>query len=56
LVTTDVYDLLLLLCARLDGKYVVFGKVLFGMDAVYKVEAEGKQSGTPKSKVVIGDS
>ena len=43
-------------CARLDGKHVVFGKVLSGMDVVYKVEAEGKQSGQPKGKVVIADS
>ncbi|RDX75779.1 Peptidyl-prolyl cis-trans isomerase CYP19-4, partial [Mucuna pruriens] len=35
----------------LDGRHV-----LSGMDVVYKVEAEGKQSGTPKSKVVIADS
>lgn len=41
---------------RLDGKHVVFGKVLSGMDVVYKVEAEGRQNGTPKSKVVIADS
>ncbi|KAM7496446.1 hypothetical protein LguiA_020860 [Lonicera macranthoides] len=40
----------------LDGKHVVFGKVLSGMDVVYKMEAEGKQNGTPKSKVVIADS
>ncbi|KAK9940776.1 hypothetical protein M0R45_017417 [Rubus argutus] len=40
----------------LDGRHVVFGKVLSGMDVVYKVEAEGSQSGTPKSKVVIVDS
>lgn len=41
---------------RLDGRHVVFGKVLSGMDVVYKIEAEGRQSGTPKSKVVIADS
>ncbi|XP_039014182.1 peptidyl-prolyl cis-trans isomerase CYP19-4-like [Hibiscus syriacus] len=40
----------------LDGRHVVFGKVLSGMDVVYKIEAEGRQSGTPKSKVVIADS
>ncbi|KAF6153619.1 hypothetical protein GIB67_027486 [Kingdonia uniflora] len=40
----------------LDGKHVVFGKVVSGMDVVYKIEAEGKQSGTPKSEVVIVDS
>ncbi|KAH6814516.1 rotamase CYP 7 [Perilla frutescens var. frutescens] len=40
----------------LDGRHVVFGKVLSGMDVVYKVEAEGKQSGEPKRKVVIADS
>ncbi|VFQ91361.1 unnamed protein product [Cuscuta campestris] len=40
----------------LDGRHVVFGKVLSGMDVVYKMEAEGKQSGTPKSDVIIADS
>ena len=40
---------------RLDGRHV-FGKVVSGMDVVYKIEAEGKQSGTPKSTVVIADS
>ena len=41
---------------RLDGKYVVFGKVISGMDVVYKVEAKGTQNGTPKGKVVIAES
>ncbi|KAF8402654.1 hypothetical protein HHK36_010743 [Tetracentron sinense] len=40
----------------LDGRHVVFGKVISGMDVVYKIEAEGKQSGTPKNKVVVADS
>ncbi|KAJ6755256.1 PEPTIDYL-PROLYL CIS-TRANS ISOMERASE [Salix purpurea] len=42
--------------SRLDGKYVVFGKVISGMDVVYKVEAKGTQNGTPKGKVVIAES
>lgn len=36
--------------AWLDGKHVVFGKVLEGMDIVLKVEALGSQSGTPSKK------
>merc|ERR1712130_851699 len=37
----------------LDGKHVVFGKVIEGMDVVYKVEGVGSQSGKPSKKVVI---
>ncbi|XP_012087509.1 peptidyl-prolyl cis-trans isomerase CYP20-1 isoform X2 [Jatropha curcas] len=40
----------------LDGHHVVFGKVLSGMEIVYKIEAEGNQNGVPKHKVVILDS
>lgn len=40
----------------LDRHHVVFGKVLSGMDVVHKIEAEGRQSGTPKSKVRISNS
>lgn len=42
--------------AWLDGRHVVFGKVIEGMDVVYKVEAVGSGSGTPSKKVVIADS
>ena len=42
--------------AWLDGRHVVFGKVLEG-DAILKnVEAQGSNSGTPKTKVTIADS
>lgn len=41
---------------RLDGHHVVFGEVLSGMDVVYKIEAQGRQDGIPKSQVIISDS
>mmetsp|Transcript_20340 Transcript_20340/g.32751 ORF Transcript_20340/g.32751 Transcript_20340/m.32751 type:complete len:190 (+) Transcript_20340:1-570(+) len=40
----------------LDGRHVVFGKVIEGEDMVKKVEAVGTNSGAPKSKVTIVDS
>merc|ERR1712023_296999 len=40
----------------LDGRHVVFGKVVDGMDIVQKVEAVGSSSGQPQKVVVIEDS
>jgi peptidylprolyl isomerase len=40
----------------LDGKHVVFGKVLSNYDHIKRVEKVGSQSGTPSKKVVIVDS
>merc|ERR1712050_356502 len=40
----------------LDGRHVVFGKVIDGMDVVTKVEAVGSQSGKPSKPVKIKES
>lgn len=39
----------------LDGKHVVFGKVVEGMDVVVKMEAVGSSSGTTRVPVAISD-
>jgi len=39
----------------LDGKHVVFGHVVEGMDLVKLMEAQGTQSGKPKAEVKIAD-
>ena len=39
----------------LDGKHVVFGSVVDGMDIVKKIESYGSQSGKPSKKVTISD-
>ncbi|KAG9019612.1 Multifunctional pyrimidine synthesis protein CAD [Tulasnella sp. 427] len=37
----------------LDGKHVVFGEVVEGLDVVKKVEAQGSQSGKTKNPITI---
>lgn len=41
--------------AWLDGKHVVFGQVVDGMNVVKAVEALGSQDGRTKKKIIIAD-
>ncbi len=40
----------------LDGRHVVFGRVLEGMDVVKKIEAQGSQSGRTRQPITITKS
>jgi cyclophilin family peptidyl-prolyl cis-trans isomerase len=39
----------------LDGRHVVFGRVLEGMDVVKQVESQGSASGRPRQPIIIRD-
>lgn len=39
----------------LDGKHVVFGAVVEGMDVVQKVESYGSSQGNTKAKIIVDD-
>jgi cyclophilin family peptidyl-prolyl cis-trans isomerase len=39
----------------LDGKHVVFGKVIEGMDVIREIEKYGSESGRTSKKIVISD-
>ncbi|XP_073831172.1 peptidyl-prolyl cis-trans isomerase-like [Musca autumnalis] len=39
----------------LDGRHVVFGKVIEGLEVVRKMDELGRRNGTPSKKVVIVD-
>lgn len=40
---------------RLDGKHVVFGKVVEGLDVVDTIEKKGSSSGKCSAKILIAD-
>ncbi len=40
---------------HLDGRHVVFGTVVDGMDVVREVEGMGSRSGRPQGRIVISD-
>ena len=40
----------------LDGKHVVFGKVVSGMEVAKKIESLGSQSGQPSARIIVQSS
>jgi cyclophilin family peptidyl-prolyl cis-trans isomerase len=43
-------------CPWLDGKHVVFGSVVEGMDVVKQVESYGSQSGKTSKSIIVENS
>jgi peptidylprolyl isomerase len=40
---------------RLDGKHVVFGKIVSGIDVLNSIESCGSMNGKPKHSVIVSD-
>jgi peptidylprolyl isomerase len=60
LIATDTNGSQFFLCTAaapwLDGKHVVFGKVISGMDIVAAIEQVGSEQGRTRVPVLISDS
>ena len=52
---TLVVVFIIVWCFRLDGKHVVFGSVVEGMEVVKKVESYGSSSGKTSKTITIAD-
>lgn len=52
---TNVFQFIITAVATswLDGKHVVFGQVVEGVDSVKMIEKQGSSSGKPKKSVTI---
>lgn len=54
-VSVSMFSVCLCLAWRLDGKHVVFGSVVDGMDVVRTIEGYGSDSGKTSKKITIAD-
>lgn len=52
---TSQFFLTLLPCPWLNGKNVVFGHVVEGMDVVKQIETYGSETGVPTRRILIQD-
>ena len=50
-----IFTKIIVTTSWLDGKHVVFGKVVEGMDVVKQVESMGTDSGRPKKTIVVAN-
>merc|ERR1712025_588763 len=49
------FSILLRAAPHLDGKNVVFGKIIEGGELMQSVEESGSENGTPSRRIIISD-